>query len=236
MDITKITRRLTAHGPNAGAPSGWLDSSDPENPRCYFRICGGAAWPHKGRPGFVVLVGEQERNLRSCGPPVFYGLMESEQRTSDDMLSKCVELAATVDTWYSNIIAEAQRVALYQFNLSQEQKHLAGIQLINAPMLSEAGDASQLFSYADAELDQRTSEGRKTVFLGECTRVKAALQRVPEQWDSAEDILKPPEVTALYYVLGAMFRLPYSIPSREPVFARMDYDIFNPPWEKNRED
>jgi hypothetical protein len=250
MDITKITRRLTthcslftahcslltAHGPNVGAPSGWLDSSDPENPRCYFRICGGAAWPHKGRPGFVVLVGEQERNLRSCGPPVFYGLAESEQRTSDDMLSKCVELAAIVDTWYSNIIAEAHRVALHQFNLRQEQKHLAGIQLINAPMLSEAGDASQLFSYADAEIDQRTSEGRKTVFLGGCTRVKAALQRVPEEWDSAEDILKQPEVTALYYVLGAMFRFPYTIPSREPAFAKTEYDIFNPPWEKNTED
>ena len=204
MDITKITRRLTshcslftahcslltAHGPNAGAPSGWLDSSDPENPRSYFRICGGAAWPHKGRPGFVVLVGEQVRDLRSCSLPVFYGLLESEQRTNDDMLSKCAELAAIVDTWYSNIIPEAHRVALHQFNLGQEQKHAAGIQFINAPMLSETGDASQLFSYADAELDQRTSPGRGLrVFLGECTRVKAALQRVLEQWDGTEDVL-----------------------------------------------
>jgi hypothetical protein len=121
MLITKIKRRLTVHGPNASAPSGWLDSSDPENPRSYFRICGGAAWPHKGRPGFVVLVGEQVRNLKSYGPPVFYGLMESEQRTNDDMLSKCAELAAIVDTWYSNIIPVAQRVALHQFNLRQEQ-------------------------------------------------------------------------------------------------------------------
>ena len=147
MDITKITRRHN----DAGVPSGWLDSSDPENPRFYFRIWGGAAWPHKGRPGFVVLAGEQARDLQSCGPPVFYGLAESEHRTNEDMLSKCAELAAIVDTWYSNIIPEAQRVALHQFNLRQEQKHLAGIRFINAPMLSEAGDASQLFSYADAE-------------------------------------------------------------------------------------
>jgi hypothetical protein len=231
MDITKITRRHN----DAGAPSGWLDSSDPENPRSYLRICGGAAWPYKGRPGFVVLVGEQVRNLQSSSPPVFYGLAESEQRTNDDMLSKCAELAAIVDTWYSNIIPEAHRVALHQFNLRQEQKHAAGIQFINVPMISEGGDATQLFSYADAELDQRTSEGRKTVFLGECTRVKAALQRVPEEWDGAEDILKHPEATALYYVLGAMFRLPCTIPSREPAFARTEYDIFNPPWEKNGE-
>src|SRR5208282_5103154 len=99
--------------------------------------------------------------------------MESEQRTSADLLSKCAELAAIVDTWYSNVIPEAQRVALHQFNLRREQKHLAGIQLMNAPMLSEAGDASQLFAYADAELDQRASAGSKTVFFGECTRVKA---------------------------------------------------------------
>ena len=176
------------------------------------------------------------RNLRSCSPPVFYGLLESEQRTNDDMLSKCAELAAIVDTWYSNIIPVAQRVALHQFNLRQEQKHVAGIQFINAPMLSESGDASQLFSYADAELDQRTSAGRKTVFLGGCARVKAALQRVLEEWDSAEDILEQPEVTALYYVLGAMLCLPFSIPSREPAFAQTEYDIFNPPWEKNRDD
>ena len=147
MDITKITR---LHN-DVGAPSGWLDSSDPENPRSYFRICGGVAWPYIGRPGFVVLVGEQVRNLKSGAPPVFYGLTESEHRNSDDMLSKCVELATFVETWYSNIIPEAQRVALHQFNLRQEQKHVAGIRLINVPMLSEAGDASQLFSYADAE-------------------------------------------------------------------------------------
>ena len=85
-------------------------------------------------------------------------------------------------------------------------------------------------------LDKRTTAGQKTVFLGECSRVQAALQRVPGEWDSAEDILRLPEVTALYYVLGAMFRLPYSIPSREPAFARTEYDIFNPPWEKNKED
>ena len=177
----------------------------------------------------MVLVAEEMRNLKSEDPPKFYGLTESEHRDSDDMLSKCVELTTIVETWYSNVIPGAKRIALHQFNLKQEQKHLTGIQLTNVPMLSEAGDASQLFSYSDAELDKRTTAGQKTVFLGECTRVQAALQRVPEEWDSAEAILRLPEVTALYYVLGAMSRLPYSARSREPVFARTDYDIFNPP-------
>jgi len=229
MDITKITRRYN----DAGVPSGY---SDLENHRDYFRICGGVGWPYKGRPGFLVLVGEQARNLKSGVPSKFYGLTESEHRQNDDMLSKCAELSTIVDTWYSNIIPEAHRVALHQFNLGQEQKHLAAIQLTNVPMLSEAGDAAQLFRYAEAELDQRTSEGRKTVFLGECARVQAALQRFPEEWDGAKEILKLPEVTALYYVLGAMLRLPYRIASREPVFAMRDYDPLNPPWEKNGED
>lgn len=222
MDITKIARKYN----DIGAPSGCSDS---ENHRDYFRICGGVAWPYKGRPGFAVLVAEQVRNLKSGAPPKFYGLTESEHRHSGVMLSKCVELTTVVDTWYSNIIPEAQRVALHQFNLGQEQKHLTGILLTNVPMLSEAGDALQLFSYADAELDKRTTAGQKTVFLGDCSRVLAALQRVPEEWDSAEDILKLPEVTALYYALGAMFRLPFSVPSREPGRAETEYDIFNPP-------
>ncbi|MGP8090605.1 MAG: hypothetical protein ACLPUX_10960 [Syntrophobacteraceae bacterium] len=229
MDITKITRRNN----DAGAPSGYSDS---ENHRDYFRICGGVEWPYMGRPGFLVLVGEQVRNLKSGAPAKFYGLAESQHRQNDDMLLKCVELSTIVDTWYSNIIPEAHRVALHQFNLGQEQKHLTSLQLTNVPMLSEAGDGAQLFRYTEAELDQRTSEGRKTVFLGECARVQAALQRVPEEWDSAKEILELPEVTALYYVLGAMFRLPYRIPSREPVFAMRDYDPLNPPWEKNGDD
>jgi|GEM_PF-934752 len=229
MDITKITRRHN----DVGAPAGYSDS---ENHRDYFRICGGVAWPYKGRPGFVAIVGEQVRNLKSGDMPKFYGLTESEHRNGDDMLSKCVELSTIAETWYSNVIPEAQRVALHQFNLGQELKHLKGIQLTSAPMLSEAGDASGLFSYADAELDRRTTAGKKTVFLGGCSRVQGALQRVPEEWDSAEDILRLPEVAALYYVLGAMFRLPYSIPSREPAFANTDYDIFNPPWENKDED
>ena len=191
MDITKITRRHN----DAGVPSGYADS---ENQRDYFRICGGVEWPYKGRPGFLVLVGEQVRNLKSGAPSKFYGLTESEHGKNNDMLLKCVELSTIVDTWYSNMIPEAQRVALHQFNLGQEQKHLTGIQVTNVPMLSEAGDAAQLFRYAEAEFDQRTSEGRKTVFLGECARVQAALQRVPEQWDGAKEILKLPEVTALY--------------------------------------
>jgi hypothetical protein len=162
--------------------------------------------------------------------------MESEHRNSDELLSKCVELTTVVDTWYSNMIPEAQRVVLHQFNLGQERKHAAGIQLTNVPMLSEAGDASQLFTYADVELDKRTTVGQKTIFLGECLRVQAALERIPEEWDSAEGILRLPEATALYYVLGAMLNLPYRMPSREPVFAKTDYDILNPPWEKKPED
>ncbi|MGD0397862.1 MAG: hypothetical protein ABSC04_03020 [Syntrophobacteraceae bacterium] len=229
MNITKITRRNN----DAGAPSGYSDS---ENHRDYFRICGGVEWPYMGRPGFLVLVGEQVRNLKSGAPAKFYGLTESQHRQNDDMLLKCVELSTIVDTWYSNIIPEAHRVALHQFNLGQEQKHLTSIQLTNVPMLSEAGDGAQLFRCTEAELDQRTSEGRKTVFLGECSRVQAALQRVPEEWDSAKEILDLPEVTALYYVLGAMFRLPYRVPSREPSEPKIDYDIFNPPWEKNGDD
>ena len=229
MDITKVTRRNN----DAGAPSGYSDS---ENHRDYFRICGGVEWPYRGRPGFLVLVGEQVRNLKSGVPAKFYGLTESEHRQNDDMLLKCVELSTIVDTWYSNVIPEAHRVALHQFNLGQEQKHLAGVQFTNVPMLSESGDGAQLFRYAEAELDQRTSEGRKTVFLGECARVQAALQRIPKEWDSAKEVLELPEVTALYYVLGAMFRLPYRIPSRDAGRAETEYDIFNPPWEKNEKD
>ena len=91
-------------------------------------------------------------------------------------------------------------------------------------MLSESGDAEQLFRYADAGLNENTL-GQKTVFLGECPKVRAALQNIPAEW-SPEDVLKLPEVTALYYVLGAMLRLPYSIPSENAGQCMTEYNIF----------
>ena len=129
MHIPKITRRHN----NIGAPSGWLDSSDPENPPFLFPHLRGRRLASQRKAGFCGPCRRAGANLRSGSPPVFYGLAELEQRTSDDMLSKCAELAAIVDTWYSNVIPEAQRVALYQFNLSQEQKHLAGIDVSTPP-------------------------------------------------------------------------------------------------------
>ena len=184
----------------------------------------------------MVLIGEEARNLKSGEPPKFYGLVESEHRGNDAMLSKCAELSSITEAWYSNAIPAAERAALHQFNLRQGKKRQAGVLLFNVPMLSDAGDATQLFRYADAELDQGTRGGQKTVFLGDCPRVQSSLQNVPAGWDFAEDILKLPGVAALYYVLGAMFRLPYSAPSKEPGQAKIDYDVFNPPWEKKRED
>ncbi len=218
MDTTKIKARFNGVGARSGC-------TDLDTGRDYLRICGGVAWPFNGRPGFVVLIGEPFRDLRQHDPPVFYGLAESRHRNDDDMLSKCVELASIVDAWYSNTTRQAQYIPLHQFNLRQEQNNLGRIQLLNVPMLSD-GDAAQLFSYAEAELDKRTQGGRKTVFLAECSQVQAALQKVPERWTSPEAILKLPEVTALYYALGAMFCFPFTVPSREPATLRTDYDIF----------
>jgi hypothetical protein len=219
MDITKIKARFDG----MGARSGYTDL---ESDRDYLRICGGVAWPFNGRPGFVVLIGEAFRDLRYHDPPVFYGIAESRYRIDEDMLSKCVELASIVDTWYSNTTRQAQYIPLHQFNQRQVEKNLRRIQLINVPMLSEDGDAAQLFSYADSELDKRTLGGRKTIFLAGCPQVQAALQKVPEGPTRPELILGLPEVTALYYALGAMFCFPFTIPSREPTVLQTDYDIF----------
>lgn len=227
MDITKIRHKYNYVGGDAG----W---SDIENRRDYFRICGGVAWPQKGRPGIVALIAEQARNLKSGGPPKFYVLVESTHQIEDDMLSKCAELSLIVDAWYSNVTSRSHYFLLHEFNQRQEAKRLSAIQLLNVPMLSETGDAEQLFHYADSEF-HRLTLNQKNVFLAECPKVRAALQNVPPVW-AVEDILRLPEVTALYYALGAMLRLPYSIPSPAAGQAKIDYDIFNPPFEKKDED
>jgi hypothetical protein len=229
MDLKRIKRRQN----ELGRDSGW---SDLENHLDYFRICGGVALPWKGRPGFAVLIAEGVRNLRSEHAPTFYGLAEAKRTVDQELLFKCLELASITDTWYGNATWQAQRFALHQFNSKQAQKGLRRIELLDAPMLTDAGDPEQLFRYAEAEIHKGTLGTRKTVFLAECPQVRAALQRVPEGWNSAEEILNLPEAAALYYVLGAMFSFPTSIPSREPAFAKTEYDVFNPPWEKKKED
>ena len=167
----------------------------------------------------MVLVGEEARNLQSGHPAKFYGLCESAHPTDEGMLSKCAELSLMVDAWYSNVIEQAHHALLREFNRRQEQKHLDAVQLLNAPLLSEAGDAEQLFYYADSEFNNKTLN-QKLVFLTECPKIRAALLNVPPAW-TPDDILRLPEVTALYYVLGAMFLLPYSAASRRP--AQLHY-------------
>lgn len=219
MDITKIIPRYN----DMGGHVGW---SDPENHRHYFRVWGGVAWPCNGSPGFIVLLAEETHNLRSTNPAKLYGLLESTHPTPGAMLSKCAELSSNVDLFYSNTIPIAQRILLHEFNQRQERKRLSAIQLLNVPMLSEAGDAEELFRYADSMLLELTWD-QKAIFLGECPKVRGGLQNVPAEW-TPEDVLKLPEVTALYYVLGAMLRLPYSIPTENAGRCITEYDVFKP--------
>jgi hypothetical protein len=220
MDITKIRPRHN----DTGGRSGW---SDFDNQRNYFRIYAGVAWPHKGAPGFVVLVGEEARELASERQAEFFALSEWETRTAGDMLSKCAEVFVVTDAFYSNIVDQAEYALLHEFNLRQRQRHSPSLQLLNAPLLAEGGDPTQLFRYAESLLDEKTQGGRKTVSLGGCVKVQGALQRIPAGWDAADDILSLPGAAALYYALGAMFRLPYSMPSRNSGRALTEYDVLS---------
>ncbi len=219
MDITKIKPCYN----DMGGHVGWTDA---ENNRHFFRIWGGVAWPYNGSPGFIVLLAEQTHNLRSTDPAKLYGLLESTHPTPGGMLSKCAELSINADCFYSNMSPIVRRVLLNEFNQRQERKRLGTVSLLNVPMLSEGGDAEELFRYADSMLLELTWD-QKAIFLGECPKVRAALQNVPAQW-TPEDVLKLPEVTALYYVLGAMLRMKYAIPSENARQLVTDYDIFKP--------
>jgi hypothetical protein len=210
MDITKIQAVFN----QGGGPAGWADY---ENHRHYFRIWGGLAWPDKGAPGFIVVIGE---GVSKNTNPAFYGLFESWHQNHNALLLKCAELASITDRFYSNS-PEVQRILLHGFNKEQQKTQVAGVRIYDAPLLKDS-DPTELFSYADAELDRRTSVGQKSVFLEACPLARVALQRLPKGGKNAETLLGLPEVTALFYVLGAMFMFPYKDP--EPPGEKQTWD------------
>jgi hypothetical protein len=215
---SKNITKIKPYCDDLGAPLGWLDT---ENQRHFFRIWGGVAFPYNGNPGFVLVLGELARDLRSGAPTMFYALWESAHPTPEGMLSKCAELSSIVDAWYSNVILFDRWVLLHEFNARQAERHLGWVELRNAPLLSDAGDDEQLFRHAEAEFHENVVE-KKTFFLSECPKTRAALQNVPAQWQKS-DILSLTPVTALYYVLAAMERLPYSTPSGNPAQCITEY-------------
>lgn len=217
MDITRIRPHIN----QGGGQTGWEDH---ENNRHYCRIWAGATWPDKGASGFLVVIGE---GWSTNTAPALYGLIESSHRNFDGILSKAAELLLVTDRFYART-SDAQNHLLHQFNRNQAKTQVGGLRVYDPPLVKER-DPTELFSYVDADLDRRTSGGQKSVFLEACPLTLAALQRVLKGWKNIETILDLPEVTALYYVLGAMFLFPYKDP--EPPGRTKPYDPLTSWWD-----
>lgn len=190
MDITKIQH----------SGSEWKDM---ENNRIYRSIGAGGVWPDRGIPGFIVVVGESGQSPRESR--TYFTLYEVKFSTISAMVEKMMELSCIVDGFVAPPSQAVRRevLSLTRNIVTWDKTN----EKIRRPWGVTDGDPTELFEYADQGFNERTAEGNKSVFLGACQQVRSGLEQLPRPWESVEVFLKLPEVAALYYILGQMFRL-----------------------------
>lgn len=172
---------------------------DPETGTEYRRMAGGLCWPIRGIPGFLILIGETWQTLDDRS---HYGLMEMEIRHIEDAFVAVRELPGqyffTVTP--SNLTDYVQSL-LYR-NPALSTGKIVDIQ----EEISLDGDPVQFFNDIDQEIDKRSRDQGRSIYLQDCPRTAGLLQsRLPAGWKTSDDILSVPEVAALFYALGAFF-------------------------------
>jgi hypothetical protein len=210
-------------------PGYWADE---QKGVCYRRICGGLAWPHTllNRPGFGVIVGEEFNDQGPNRMPdkedvVMHVLAEVERVNFNEFMSECAGLAQKV--WYCSPYDMATTGLLAQFIRTERDAGKPYFYPRIAPLISGDGDLTQIFKYGVERIKQRNNRG--TLILDAAPGVKVCLQDIPLDPARLENFSA---LVAICFVVGALDYYQYIHPmaDKEPVFAKTDYDIFNPPF------
>ncbi len=214
-------------------PGYWEDE---EKGICYRRICGGLAWPQTlvNRPGFGVIVGEEFNDQGPNRVPdkedvVMYVLGEVERGKFNEFMGECARLAQTV--WYCSPYDMAITGLLVQFNQTERGAGRPYFYPRIAPMVSMDGDLTEIFKYGVERIKHRNNRGG--LILDDCPQVKICLQDIPLDPTRLENY---PALVALCFAVGALDYSPYTHPmaANKPALAKTDYDVFNPPFEKQQ--
>ncbi len=216
--------------------AGWHDE---ETNRDYRRIVGGLAWPHVDMPGFAVIIGEEFKDLGPARVPeqdsvLMYVLQEAESGNLDALLRFCAIHMRKV-TWYGNIFDTVNMLHLRDFNRVERDTGRPQLSLLPPPPLYSEGDLKKAFEHGIDRILVRTSD-RKTLIVGDNPLIRVCRDSVPK--DAAENPEEYPRLLALCFAVNALDRIPWVHPQADskPAFALTEYDIFDPPWEKKRED
>jgi hypothetical protein len=179
----------------------WIDK---ENNRCYRRVVAGMQWPG-ARPGFAVIVGEEENEDPLLHENHIHVLNEIDGsqiigRDSLGFMRRVSELHGLygIENIYGNPNVKSMREMLHHFNETLPNKGRNGLYVEKAPLI----DDPRCFDFCVQIVRKRLVESRKTLHLGKESSLPGILAAAGEVMGAkAEDY---PAIAALGYAVGAL--------------------------------
>jgi hypothetical protein len=166
----------------------------------FGRIVSGLAWPHGGKPGFVVVIAEnlnEDPNLR-----VRHMTVIKEAETSDvaNLVQRCQDWQAEcqVQEWFSNTENKPLMAAFYQ--LTQDQPYQRKFDPSRA---SHSGDRHGLGYYLPV-IKEHLKSNQKILHFGEGSKLPGYLNQMGAEAMSQDPAEYPP-IAALGYALSYLF-------------------------------
>jgi len=184
---------------NAAGELYWFD---PEANRYFARIVAGISWPFKEKPGWIVVIGENDVLNPPSGKQTFRILTEDHDSLIDRLLRRLREVDRTylVERNYGDLSDETTAFLLRQHNREMDEQRIASIGIDFAPLSDQPNN---LQAYLQI-IDNHTKHGvEKTLFFGEGSQIATALHNLNPE-DASGEVSQWPEIAALGYALAAL--------------------------------
>jgi len=203
------------------ANSGEVYWVHPETGKAFRRVVAGVAWPGI-KPGFLVIVAEDEAEDSLLHERHLWLMAETEERDMTEFIRRCSQWRGiySVDNLYGDPSNNAAKELVWQFNTNVTDKNNNGLYIEKAPLIEDP----KSFEFCVQIIRRHLPETRKTLHLGADSRLPAILASAGDlvMTAQADDY---PAIAALGYAVGA---LDVWKPQERQIQRAMDdhYDIF----------
>jgi len=182
-----------------GPPNSRFFFEDSETKMKYRRIVAGLALPGV-QPGSISVVAEEFKKDSTLQVRIYRLLAEAEDADINALFNKAIDLRGYFEV--QEFLGDCQNKPLMDilrlFNESLRARNIPGLTLYAAPFINE----DRSFYYYANMVRAHLNQGRKTLYLGEGSKIARCLQELPP-----EEILKAgpldfPAIAALGYAVA----------------------------------
>lgn len=189
-----ITKKMNA--------AGEVYFHDEETGTDYRRVYAGLAWPFKNKPGWLILVAEDDNVDQAIGKRRLTVRYEATDISVEMLFSKMQDVRKRFvpEGFYGDPSDKGMMRLLQWHNADLRDKRIDGVGLSRAPMSDEAGN---LQAYLQLIKKQLPDQGPKTLYFGEESKLPNALLELKSE-DSAGDAKEWTGIACLGYVIAAL--------------------------------